>query len=256
MEVKVENIRAIDMLKARVKNRVARSKCFRNASLILIGITAMSIALNIYLIINYTIQKTASESEHHTSSPPTESNKETSTIPIDNPDINPSSQLPTQQSTESPTLDSAASVSPSETEPTSTSDTTNRLSSVDRSTTQLSESRTKTKSTAHRRNIPNTVSRTQFPSRATTKAAPRAATIRTKTKSTAHKRNIPSTVSRTQFPSRATTKAAPRATTLRTSSATRRPTATSVQSDSSATAQNHEETGSVNPQASVSTMQK
>nr|AZS52640.1 attachment glycoprotein [Human metapneumovirus] len=219
MEVKVENIRAIDMLKARVKNRVARSKCFRNASLILIGITAMSIALNIYLIINYTIQKTASESEHHTSSPPTESNKETSTIPIDNPDINPSSQLPTQQSTESPTLNSAASASPSETEPTSTSDTTDRLSSVDRSTTQSSESRTKTKSTAHRR-------------------------------------NIPSTVSRTQFPSRATTKAAPRTTTLRTSSATRSPTATSVQSDSRATAQNHEEASSVNPQASVSTMQK
>lgn len=256
MEVKVENIRAIDMLKARVKNRVARSKCFRNASLILIGITAMSIALNIYLIINYTIQKTASESEHYTSSPPTESNKETSTIPIDNPDINPSSQLPTQQSTESPTLNSAASVSPSETEPTSTSDTTNRLPSVDRSTTQPSESRTTTKLTAHRRNIPSTVSKTQPPSRATTKATLRATTPRTKTKSTAHTRNIPSTVSRTQFPSRATTKAVSRATTLRTSSTTRRPTATSVQSDSSVTAQKHEETGSVNPQASASTMQK
>nr|AXO59198.1 G protein [Human metapneumovirus] len=219
MEVKVENIRAIDMLKARVKNRVARSKCFKNASLILIGITALSIALNIYLIINYTTQKTASESEHHTSFPPTESNKETSTIPIDNPDINTNSQLPTQQSTESPTLNSAASASPSEPEPTSTSDTTNRLSSVDRSTTQPSESRTKTKSTAH-------------------------------------KRNIPSTASRTQSPSRATTKAAPRATTLRTSSARRRPTATSVQSDSSTTAQNHKETGSANPQASASAMQK
>nr|ANW37962.1 attachment glycoprotein [Human metapneumovirus] len=219
MEVKVENIRAIDMLKARVKNRVARSKCFKNASLILIGITALSIALNIYLIINYTIQKTASESEHHTSSPPTESNKETSTIPIDNPDINPNSQLPTQQSTESPTLNSAASVSPSETEPASTSDTTNRLSSVNRSTTQPSEGRTKTKSTAH-------------------------------------KRNIPSAVSRTQSPSRATTKAALRATTLRTSSTGRRPTATSVQSDSSITAQNHEETSSANPQASASAMQK
>nr|AAQ62720.1 G protein [Human metapneumovirus] len=81
MEVKVENIRAVDMLKARVKNRVARSKCFKNASLILVGITTLSIALNIYLIVNYTIQKTTSESEHHTSSSPTESNKGTSTIP-------------------------------------------------------------------------------------------------------------------------------------------------------------------------------
>nr|AAQ62721.1 G protein [Human metapneumovirus] len=218
MEVKVENIRAIDMLKARMKNRVARSKCFKNASLILIGITTLSIALNIYLIINYTIQKTTSESEHHTSSPPTESNKETSTIPIDNPDINPNSQHPTQQSTESLTLNPAASVSPSETEPASTPDTTNRLSSVDRSTTQPSESRTKTKLTVH-------------------------------------KKNIPSTVSRTQSSIRATTKAVLRATAFRTSSTGERPTTTSVQSDSSTTTQNHEETGSANPQASASTMQ-
>nr|WAB08166.1 glycoprotein [Human metapneumovirus] len=173
MEVKVENIRAIDMLKARVKNRVARSKCFKNASLILIGITTLSIALNIYLIINYTIQKTTSESEHHTSSTPTESIKETSTIPIYNPDINPNSQHPTQQSTESFTLYPASSVSPSETEPTSTPGTTNRLSLVDRSTTQPSENRTKTNSTVHKNNIPNTISRTQSPPQTTTKAVPR-----------------------------------------------------------------------------------
>nr|WAB08076.1 glycoprotein [Human metapneumovirus] len=217
MEVKVENIRAIDMLKARVKNRVARSKCFKNASLILIGITTLSIALNIYLIINYTIQKTTSESEHHTSSPPTESNKETSTIPIDNPDINPNSQHPTQQSTESLTLYPASSVSPSETEPASTPGITNRLSFVDRSTTQPSESRTKTNSTVHKKDISNTISRTQSPPRTTAKAVPRT-------------------------------------TAFRTSSTGERPTTTSVQSDSSTTAQNHEETGSANPQASASTM--
>nr|AGJ74091.1 attachment glycoprotein G [Human metapneumovirus] len=218
MEVKVENIRAIDMLKARVKNRVARSKCFKNASLILIGITTLSIALNIYLIINYTIQKTTSESEHHTSSPPTESNKETSTIPIDNPDINPNSQHPTQQSTESLTLYPASSVSSSETEPASTPSITNRLSSVDRSTTQPSKSRTNTTPTVH-------------------------------------KRNNPSTVSRKQSPPRTTAKAVPRATTFRTSSTGERPTTTSVQSNSSTTTQNHEETGSANPQASANTMQ-
>nr|AGW43068.1 attachment surface glycoprotein [Human metapneumovirus]AGW43069.1 attachment surface glycoprotein [Human metapneumovirus]AGW43077.1 attachment surface glycoprotein [Human metapneumovirus]AGW43079.1 attachment surface glycoprotein [Human metapneumovirus] len=219
MEVKVENIRAIDMFKARVKNRVARSKCFKNASLILIGITTLSIALNIYLIINYTIQKTTSESEHHTSSPPTESNKETSTIPIDNPDINPNSQYPTQQSTEGPTLYPASSVSPSETEPASTPGTTNRPSFVDRFTTQPSGSRTKTNPTVH-------------------------------------KENIPSTVSRTHSPTRTTAKAATRATAPRMSSTRERPTTTSVQSDSSTTTQNHEETGSANPQASASTMQK
>nr|AGJ74162.1 attachment glycoprotein G [Human metapneumovirus] len=218
MEVKVENIRAIDMLKARVKNRVARSKCFKNASLILIGITTLSIALNIYLIINYTIQKTTSESEHHTSSPPTESNKETSTIPIDNPDINPNSQHPTQQSTESLTLYPASSVSLSETEPASTPGITNRLSSADRSTTQPSKSRTNTTPTVH-------------------------------------KRNIPSTVSRKQSPPRTTAKAVPRATTFRTSSTGERPTTTSVQSNGSTTTQNHEETGSANPQASANTMQ-
>nr|AGJ74048.1 attachment glycoprotein G [Human metapneumovirus]AGJ74057.1 attachment glycoprotein G [Human metapneumovirus] len=218
MEVKVENIRAIDMLKARVKNRVARSKCFKNASLILIGITTLSIALNIYLIINYTIQKTTSESEHHTSSPPTESNKETSTIPIDNPDINPNSQHPTQQSTESLTLYPASSVSLSETEPASTPGITNRLSFVDRSTTQPSGSRTKTNRTVH-------------------------------------KKNISSTVSRTQSPPRTTAKAVPRVTAPRTSSTGERPTTTPVQPDSSTTTQNHEETGSANPQASASTMQ-
>nr|AHV79610.1 attachment glycoprotein G [Human metapneumovirus] len=220
MEVKVENIRAIDMLKARVKNRVARSKCFKNASLILIGITTLSIALNIYLIINYTIQKTTSESEHHTSSPPTESNKETSTIPIDNPDITPNSQHPTQQSTESLTLYPASSMSPSETEPASTPGITNRLSLADRSTTQPSESRTKTNSTVHKKN----------------------------------KKNISSTISRTQSPPRTTAKAVSRTTALRMSSTGERPTTTSVQSDSSTTAQNHEETGPANPQASVSTM--
>nr|ANW37958.1 attachment glycoprotein [Human metapneumovirus] len=217
MEVKVENIRAIDMLKARVKNRVARSKCFKNASLILIGITTLSIALNIYLIINYTIQKTTSESEHHTSSPPTGSIKETSTIPIDNPDINPNSQHPTQQSTESFTLYPASSVSPPETEPTSTPGITNRLSFVDRSTTQPSGSRTKTNSTVHKKNISNTISRTQSPPRTTAKAVPRT-------------------------------------TASRTSSTGERPTTTSVQSDSSTTVQNYEETGSANPQASASTM--
>nr|AUF72368.1 attachment glycoprotein G [Human metapneumovirus]AUF72431.1 attachment glycoprotein G [Human metapneumovirus] len=217
MEVKVENIRAIDMLKARVKNRVARSKCFKNASLILIGITTLSIALNIYLIINYTIQKTTSESEHHTSSTPTESIKETSTIPIDNPDINPNSQHPTQQSTESFTLYPASSVSPSETEPTSTPGTTNRPSLVDRSTTQPSENRTKTNSTVHKKTISNTISRTQSPPRTTAKAVPRT-------------------------------------TALRTSSTGERPTTTSAQSDSSTTVQNHEATGSTNPQASASTI--
>uniref|UniRef100_A0A4Y6GN79 Attachment protein n=1 Tax=human metapneumovirus TaxID=162145 RepID=A0A4Y6GN79_9MONO len=217
MEVKVENIRAIDMLKARVKNRVARSKCFKNASLILIGITTLSIALNIYLIINYTIQKTTYESEHHTSSPPTESIKETSTIPIDNPDINPNSQHPTQQSTESFTLYPASSVSPSETEPTSTPGITNRLSFVDRSTTQPSESKTKKNSTVHKKNISNTISRTQSPPQTTAKAVPRT-------------------------------------TAFRTSSTGERPTTASVQSDSSTTVQNHEETGSANPQASASTM--
>nr|QDQ17775.1 attachment glycoprotein [Human metapneumovirus] len=218
MEVKVENIRAIDMFKARVKNRVARSKCFKNASLILIGITTLSIALNIYLIINYTIQKTTSESEHHTSSPPTESIKETSTISIDNPDINPNSQHPTQQSTESFTPYPASSVSPSEIELTSTPGTTNRPSLVDRSTTQPSESRTKTNSTAHKKNISNAISRTQSPPRTTAKAVPRT-------------------------------------TALSTSSTGERPTTTSVQPDSSTTVQNHEETGPANPQASASTMQ-
>nr|WHE08724.1 attachment glycoprotein [Human metapneumovirus] len=218
MEVKVENIRAIDMLKARVKNRVARSKCFKNASLILIGITTLSIALNIYLIINYTIQKTTSESEHHTSSPPTESIKETSTIPIDNSDINPNSQHPTQQSIESFTLYPASSVSPSETEPTSTPGITNYLSFVDRSTTQPSENRTKTNSTVYKKTISNKISRTQSPPRTTAKAVPRT-------------------------------------TVFRTSSTGERPTTTSVQSDSSTTVQNHEETGSTNPQASANTMQ-
>nr|QED08798.1 G [Human metapneumovirus] [Human metapneumovirus] len=218
MEVKVENIRAIDMLKARMKNRVARSKCFKNASLILIGITTLSIALNIYLIINYTVQKTTSESEHHTSSPSTESNKETSTIPIDNPGINPNSQHPTQQSTESLTLYPASSVSSSETEPASTPDITNRPSFADRSTTQSSESRTKRNRTVH-------------------------------------KKNTSSTVSRTQSPPRTTAKVIPRATALRTSSTGERPTTTPVQPDSNTTTQNHEEAGSANPQASANTMQ-
>nr|AFI56727.1 glycoprotein [Human metapneumovirus] len=216
MEVKVENIRAIDMLKARVKNRVARSKCFKNASLILIGITTLSIALNIYLIINYTMQENTSESEHHTSSSPMESSKETPTVPIDNSDTNPSSQHPTQQSAEGSTLHSAASASSPETEPTSTPGTTSRPPSVDTHTTPPSASRTRTSPAVHTKNNPRIGSRTHSPSRAMT------GTVR-------------------------------RTTALHTSSTRKRPSTASVQPDSSTITHNHEETSPVSLQTSAST---
>nr|ABD27837.1 attachment glycoprotein [Human metapneumovirus]ABD27838.1 attachment glycoprotein [Human metapneumovirus] len=216
MEVKVENIRTIDMLKARVKNRVARSKCFKNASLILIGITTLSIALNIYLIINYTMQENTSESEHHTSSSPMESSRETPTVPAENSDTNPSSQYPTQQSTEGSTLHSAVSASSPETEPTSTPDTTSRPPLVDTHTTPPSASRTKTSPAVHTKNNPRTSSRTRSPPRATTR------TVR-------------------------------RTTTLRTSSTRKRPPTASVQPDSSATIHKHEEASPVSSQTSAST---
>nr|AAS48470.1 attachment glycoprotein [Human metapneumovirus]AAS48471.1 attachment glycoprotein [Human metapneumovirus]AAS48472.1 attachment glycoprotein [Human metapneumovirus]AAS48473.1 attachment glycoprotein [Human metapneumovirus] len=216
MEVKVENIRTIDMLKARVKNRVARSKCFKNASLILIGITTLSIALNIYLIINYTMQENTSESEHHTSSSPMESSRETPTVPIDNSDTNPGSQYPTQQSTEGSTLHFAASASSPETEPTSTPDTTSRPPFVDTHTTPPSASRTRTSPAVHTKN--------------NLKISPRI-----------------------HSPPWAMTRTVRGTTTLRTSSTRKRPSTASVQPDSSTTTHKHEEASPVSPQTSAST---
>nr|AAQ62712.1 G protein [Human metapneumovirus] len=216
MEVKVENIRTIDMLKARVKNRVARSKCFKNASLVLIGITTLSIALNIYLIINYKMQKNTSESEHHTSSSPMESSRETPTVPTDNSDTNSSPQHPTQQSTEGSTLYFAASANSPETEPTSTPDTTDRPPFVDTHTTPPSASRTKTSPAVHTKNNPRISSRTHSPPWATTRTARRT-------------------------------------TTLRTSSTRKRPSTASVQPDISATTHKNEEASPASPQTSAST---
>nr|AXO59183.1 G protein [Human metapneumovirus] len=216
MEVKVENIRTIDMLKARVKNRVARSKCFKNASLILIGITTLSIALNIYLIINYKMQGNTSESEHHTSSSPMESSRETPTVPMDNSNTNPGSQYPTQQSTEGSTLHFATSASSPETEPTSTPDTTSRPPFVDTHKTTSSASRTRTSPAVHTKNNPRTSPKTHSPPWAMTRTV------------------------------RGTT-------TLRTSSTRKRPSTAPAQPDSSTTIHKHKEASPVSPQASAST---
>nr|WAB07608.1 glycoprotein [Human metapneumovirus] len=103
MEVRVENIRAIDMFKAKMKNRIRSSKCYRNATLILIGLTALSMALNIFLIIDYAKLKNMTKVELCDNMPPVEPSKKTPmTSAVDlNTKLNPqqTTQLTTEDST-------------------------------------------------------------------------------------------------------------------------------------------------------------
>ncbi|AXL94613.1 attachment glycoprotein G [Metapneumovirus sp.] len=103
MEVRVENIRAIDMFKAKMKNRIRSSKCYRNATLILIGLTALSMALNIFLIIDHATLKNMTKVEHCVNMPPVEPSKKTPmTSAVDlNTKLNPqqATQLTTEDST-------------------------------------------------------------------------------------------------------------------------------------------------------------
>nr|WHE09894.1 attachment glycoprotein [Human metapneumovirus] len=194
MEVRVENIRAIDMFKAKMKNRIRSSKCYRNATLILIGLTALSMALNIFLIIDYAKLKNMTKVELCVNMPQVEPSRKTPmTSAVDsNTKLNP--QQATQLATEDSTSLAATSENHLHTETTPTPDATisqqatdehtTLLRSINRQTTQTTtekkltgattkkekETSTRTTSTAATRTL-NTTNQTSNRREATTTSA-------------------------------------------------------------------------------------
>nr|AGJ74214.1 attachment glycoprotein G [Human metapneumovirus] len=137
MEVRVENIRATDMFKAKMKNRIRSSKCHRNATLIPIGSTALSMALNIFLIIDHAISKNMTKVEHCVNMPPVEPSKKTPmTSAVDsNTKLNP--QQATQLTTEDSTSPAATPEDHPHTGTTPTPDATVSQQTADEHTTPL-----------------------------------------------------------------------------------------------------------------------
>nr|AFX73277.1 attachment glycoprotein [Human metapneumovirus] len=170
MEVRVENIRAIDMFKAEMKNRIRSSKCYRNATLILIGLTALSMALNIFLIIDYATLKNMTKVEHCVNMPPVEPSKKTPmTSAVDlNTKLNP--QQATQLTTEDSTSLAATSENHLHTGTTPTSDATisqqatdehtTLLRSINRQTTQITTEKKPTGATTKKEKEKETTTRT------------------------------------------------------------------------------------------------
>nr|AGH27060.1 attachment glycoprotein G [Human metapneumovirus] len=109
MEVRVENIRAIDMFKAKIKNRTRSSRCYRNATLILIGLTALSMALNIFLIIDHATLKNMIKTENCANMPSAEPSRKTLMSSTAGPNTKPDPQQATQWTTENSTSLAATS---------------------------------------------------------------------------------------------------------------------------------------------------
>nr|WAB08301.1 glycoprotein [Human metapneumovirus] len=159
MEVRVENIRAIDMFKAKMKNRIRSSKCYRNATLILIGLSAISMALNIFLIIDYAKSKNMTKVEHCVNTPPVEPSKKTPMTSAVDLNTKPNPQRATQLTTEDSTSLAATLEGHLHTGTTPTPDATVSQQTTDEHTTLLrSANRQTTQTTAEKK-----------PTRATTK---------------------------------------------------------------------------------------
>nr|BAV89166.1 attachment glycoprotein [Human metapneumovirus] len=172
MEVRVENIRAIDMFKAKMKNRIRSSKCYRNATLILIGLTALSMALNIFLIIDYAKLKNMTKVELCVNMPPVEPSKKTPmTSAVDsNTKLNP--QQATQLTTEDPTSPAATSENHPHTETTPTTDATFSQQATDEHTTLLrSINRQTTQTTTEKKLTGATTKKERTTTRTTSTAA-------------------------------------------------------------------------------------
>lgn len=170
MEVRVENIRAIDMFKAKMKNRIRNSKCYRNATLILIGLTALSMALNIFLIIDYAKLKNMTKVELCVNMPPVEPSKKTPMTSAVDPNTKLNPQQATQLTTEDSTSLAATSENRLHTETTPTLDATisqqtteehtTLLRSINRQTTQTTTEKKPTGATTKKGKEKETTTRT------------------------------------------------------------------------------------------------
>nr|AAQ62738.1 G protein [Human metapneumovirus] len=171
MEVRVENIRAIDMFKAKMKNRIRSSKCYRNATLILIGLTALSMALNIFLIIDYAMLKNMTKVEHCVNMPPVEPSKKTPmTSAVDlNTKLNP--QQATQLTTEDSTSLAATSEDHLLTGTTPTPDATVSQQTTDEHTTLLRSTNRQTTQTTTEKKPTGATTKKETTTRTTSTAA-------------------------------------------------------------------------------------
>nr|AFX73275.1 attachment glycoprotein [Human metapneumovirus] len=168
MEVRVENIRAIDMFKAKMKNRLRSSKCYRNATLILIGLSALSMALNIFLIIDYATSKNMTKVKHCVNMPPVEPSKKTPMTSAVDPNTKPNPQWTTQLTTEDSTSPAATLEDHLHTGTTPTPDATvsqqitgehtTLLRSTNRQTTQTTAEKKPTRATIKKETTTRTTS--------------------------------------------------------------------------------------------------
>nr|QED08780.1 G [Human metapneumovirus] [Human metapneumovirus] len=134
MEVRVENIRAIDMFKAKIKNRIRSSRCYRYATLILIGLTALSMALNIFLVIDHATLRNMIKTENCANMPSAEPSKKTPMTSTAGPNTKPNPQQATQWTTENSTFSAATLEGHPYTETTQTPDTTAPQQTTDKHT--------------------------------------------------------------------------------------------------------------------------
>nr|ABC26383.1 attachment glycoprotein G [Human metapneumovirus] len=171
MEVRVENIRAIDMFKAKMKNRIRSSKCYRNATLILIGLSALSMTLNIFLIIDYATSKNMTKVEHCVNMPPVEPSKKTPMTSAVDPNTKPNPQRATQLTTEDSTSLAATLGDHPHTGTTPTPDATASQQTTDEHTTLLRPTNRQTTQTTAEKKPIRTTTKKETTTRTTSTAA-------------------------------------------------------------------------------------
>nr|AAQ62737.1 G protein [Human metapneumovirus] len=171
MEVRVENIRTIDMFKAKMKNRIRSSKCYRNATLILIGLTALSMALNIFLIIDYATFKNMTKVEHCANMPPVEPSKKTPMTSTVDSSTGPNPQQTTQWTTEDSTSLAATSEDHLHTGTTPTLDATVSQQTPDKHTTPLRSTNGQTTQTTTEKKPTRAIAKKETTNQTTSTAA-------------------------------------------------------------------------------------
>nr|WAB08031.1 glycoprotein [Human metapneumovirus] len=171
MEVRVENIRAIDMFKAKMKNRLRSSKCYRNATLILIGLSALSMALNFFLIIDYATLKNMTKVDHCVNMPPVEPSKKTPMTSAVHLNTKPNPQRATQLTTEDSTSLAATPEGHPHTGTTPTSDATVSQQTTDEHTTLLRSTNRQTTQTTAEKKLTRAITKKKPTTRTTSTAA-------------------------------------------------------------------------------------
>nr|WND63789.1 attachment glycoprotein G [Human metapneumovirus] len=124
MEVRVESIRAMDVFEARMENRIGSSRCCGYATLILIGLAALSMALSVFLVVDHATLRNMIRTENCANMPSAEPSRKTPMASTAGPDTEPNPQQATQWTAESSALSAATLEGHPHTETARTPDTT------------------------------------------------------------------------------------------------------------------------------------